>query len=128
MTVSNVENFLTQLGKNQTGHSLLLFRRACLELCALMHNNKSDTARTGRMNRLCPDAFASDASCRMSLTKWAKRQDMLADLKFEDYLEYYLTTGSVQSTLAIQISQIRFLRQSVLKLDSSRSKAAIRSA
>ena len=69
MTASNVENFLAQLGKNQTGHSTLLIRKACLELCALLQNNKTDTAR--RMMRLCPDAFASDESCRMSLTKFA---------------------------------------------------------
>ena len=96
MTASNVENFLIQLGKNQTGHTTLLFRRACLELCALLHNNKADTAR--RMMRLCPDAFASDESCRMSLTKWAKRRDMLADLKFEEHLEYYVTSGNLKNT------------------------------
>jgi hypothetical protein len=85
-----------QLGKNQTGHSSLSFRRACLELCALLHNNKADTAR--RMKRLCPDAFDSEESCRMSLTKWAKRQDILAELKFEEQFEYYLTNGSLKNT------------------------------
>ena len=40
LTASNVENFVAQLGKNQDGKSTLLFRRACLELYALLQNNK----------------------------------------------------------------------------------------
>jgi hypothetical protein len=35
---------------------------------------------------------------------WAKRQDMLADLKFEEHLEYYLTTGSLKNTCNTETS------------------------
>ena len=95
MTSANVERFLAQLGKTQGCHSTLLFRRACLELCALQHNNKADTAR--RVMRVCPNAFANEESCRAALRNWAKRQDLLADIKFEEHVEHYVSNGSLKN-------------------------------
>ena len=60
LTVENVEKFIARMGENQEGHSTLLFRRACLELASLLHNNKTDTAR--RMMRLCPELFSNKES------------------------------------------------------------------
>jgi hypothetical protein len=67
LTASNVENFVAQLAKNQDGKSTLLFRRACLELCALLQNNKSDTAR--RIIRLYPNNPPADFSQMRSLVE-----------------------------------------------------------
>jgi hypothetical protein len=58
LSASNVEKLIAQLGKNQDGNSTLLLRQACLELCILLHDNKSDTAR--RMMRVCPVFFTNE--------------------------------------------------------------------
>ena len=82
LTSSNVEAFIAQLGKNKDGHSTLLFRRACLELYALLQKNKSDTAR--KMIRLCPNSLSNEESCRKLLSGWEKQQALYADINFED--------------------------------------------
>jgi hypothetical protein len=96
LTASNIERFISQLGTRMEGHSTLLFRRACIELYDLLQNNRSDTAR--RVRRLCPDSFATDDSCRMSLSKWDKRRELLAEVKFQEQLEYFVMNGALQST------------------------------
>jgi hypothetical protein len=56
LNASNVESFIAQLGKNQEGHTTLLIGRACLELCILLQENKSDTCR--RTNQIpLPNQF-----------------------------------------------------------------------
>jgi len=91
LTASNVETFIAQLGKYKDSHSTLLFRRACLELYALLQKNKSDTAR--KMIRLCPNSLSNEESCRKLLSGWEKQQALYADINFEEQLRYYVTNG-----------------------------------
>ncbi len=78
LSASIVETHNAQHGKNQDGDSTLLLCWVCFELCVLVHDNKSDTARRNVVSWF----FSPRKACWTMLKRWEKETKRICRNKF----------------------------------------------